>query len=619
MYRRRFFIKLSIALAMFVLASGQARALEAIGWLDYNNAFDVGQDLLHPEEAFRFSHALEADGILRLSWDIAEGYYLYRDKFAAISDSVEVAVGELELPPGIVKDDPDFGNVAIYKKTAHLSVPIAVGANAPSSLPLRVTYQGCAEDRICYPPIKKDIQIFIGSLLTPLRAAGASDTVARSVSPIMSADAIAARLTDRSFLAVVAAFFVFGLALSFTPCVFPMVPILSGIIVGQARATSFKRGLALSAVYVLAVAVTYALIGLLAGLFGHNLQAISQQPIVLIGFSLVFIVLALSMFGFYTLQLPSALQTHIDRYSRSQEGSNFLGVAVMGVLSAIIVGPCVAPPLAGALIYLGHQGSPLVGGAALFSMGIGMGVPLLAVGASMGKLLPRTGPWMEVVKRVFGVALLGVAIWFLGRILPGPVSLFLWALLIITMAVFVGALAKMRGPTPAWRRLSKGVGLALLCYGAVLIVGAGVGADDPFDPLKPLTRDGGEKHELAFASIKGLAGLTAEFERARALGQPVMLDFYADWCVECKYMERDTFADRDVEAALSAVVLLRADVTANDEVDQSLLRNFDLFGPPAILFFDPHGAEYRKLRVVGFVGPADFSAHITQLTGRRKL
>jgi len=619
MYNCRFFIKVSIALAICVVASGQARALEVPEWLDYSNAFDGGQDLLHPEEAFRFSHALDADGTLRLSWDIAEGYYLYRDNFAVTSDSIEVAVGGLELPPGIMKDDPDFGDVAIYKNTARLSVPIAVGATAPRSLPLQVTYQGCAEDRICYPPIKKDIQIFLGSLLNPVHAVGASDEVASSVSPIMSADAIAARLTDRSFLAVVAAFFAFGLALSFTPCVFPMVPILSGIIVGQARPTSFKRGLALSAAYVLAVALTYAMLGLLAGLFGHNLQAISQQPIVLLGFSLIFIVLALAMFGFYTLQLPSVLQTHIDRYSRSKEGSNFIGVAVMGVLSAIIVGPCVAPPLAGALIYLGHQGSPFVGGAALFSMGIGMGVPLLVVGASMGKLLPRTGPWMEVVKRAFGVALLGVAIWFLGRILPGPVSLFLWALLTLTAAVFVGALDKMRGSTPAWRRLSKGIGLALLTYGVILLVGVGLGADDPLDPLEPLTRGNGERHELAFASIKGLAGLTAEFERARSLGQPVMLDFYADWCVECKYMERDTFANADVAAALSAVVLLRADVTANDEVDKSLLSNFDLFGPPAILFFDSHGTEYRRLRVVGFVGPEAFTAHIAQLTGLRKL
>ena len=620
MFRRASFVSVCIALTMCAVATAGAGILDALDRLGDNNAFGGGQEFLHPEEAFRFTHALEADGTVRLNWDIADGYYLYRDKFGATSSTAGVVVGELERPPGIMKDDPDFGNVAIYKNTARLNVPIAVGARAPASVPLQVTYQGCAEDGICYPPIKKSVEVFIDALITPARAAEAPATVMpSSVSPIMSADAIAARLTDRSLLAIAGVFFVFGLALIFTPCVLPMVPILSGIIVGQAQPVSFKRGLALSAIYVLAVAVTYAVVGLLAGLFGHNLQATFQQPAVLIGFSLVFVALALSMFGFYELRLPSAVQTRVDRYSRSHEGGNLLSVAVMGVLSAIIVGPCVAPPLAGALIYLGHQGSPLVGGTALFAMGLGTGTPLLLVGASAGKLLPRTGPWMDAVKRFFGVVLLGVAIWFMARILPGPVVLLLWALLIIVAAVFVGALDQIAGSISGWRRLFKGVGLAMLGYGAILLVGAGVGADDPFRPLKPLARDGNGVHELAFAPIKGLAGLNAELDRARALGRPVMLDFYADWCVECKYLERDTFADAEVRSALSQVVLLRADVTANDAVDQSLLKKFELFGPPAVLFFDPTGTEYRTMRVLGFVGPADFSAHLTHLLGPREL
>ena len=556
---------------------------------------------------------------MRLNWVIADGYYLYRDKFGATSNVTGVVVGDLERPPGIMKDDPDFGNVAIYKNTVRLSLPITVGADVAASVPLQVTYQGCAEDGICYPPIKKSVEVFIDALITPASAAAPAPATAKSVSPILSADAIAARLSERSLLAIAGIFFVFGLALTFTPCVLPMVPILSSIIIGQAQPVSSKRGLALSAIYVLAVAVTYAMVGLLAGLFGHNLQATFQQPAVLIGFSLVFVALALSMFGFYELQLPSAVQTRLDRYSRSHEGGNLLSVAIMGVLSAIIVGPCVAPPLAGALIYLGHQGSPLVGGAALFAMGLGMGTPLLLVGASAGKLLPRAGPWMDGVKRFFGVVLLGVAVWFMERILPGPLVLFAWAVLLIVAAVFVGALDHMADSISGWRRLSKGLGLTMLCYGVLLIVGAGVGADDPFRPLKPLVRGGNGANALAFAPIKGLAGLDVELARARALGRPVMLDFYADWCVECKYLERDTFADTAVISALSAVVLLRADVTANDAVDQSLLKKFELFGPPAGLFFDPTGKEYRTLRISGFVGPADFSAHLTHLPGPRKL
>ncbi len=620
MFRRASVISVCIALTMGIANSAGAGIREALDRLGDSNAFGSEQEFLHPDEAFQFTHVLEANGTLRLNWDIADGYYLYRDKFGAESDATDLVVGELERPPGIMKDDPDFGHVAIYKNVARLSVPIVVSAGTPASAPLQISYQGCAEDGICYPPIKKSVEVFIDALITPAHAAQAPATqTPSSGSPIMSADSIAARLSDRSLLAVAGIFFVFGLALTFTPCVLPMVPILSSIIVGQAQPVSIKRGVALSAIYVLAVAVTYAVVGLLAGLFGHNLQATFQQPAVLVGFSLVFVALALSMFGFYELQLPSAVQTRIDRYSRSHEGGNLLSVATMGVLSAIIVGPCVAPPLAGALIYLGHQGSPLVGGTALFAMGLGMGTPLLLVGASAGKLLPRAGAWMDGVKRIFGVVLLGVAIWFMERILPGPVVLFLWALLLIVAAVFAGALDQISGTISGWQRLLKGVGLVMLCYGVILIVGAGVGADDPFRPLKPLAGGGNGVHELSFAPIKGVAGLNAELERARALGRPVMLDFYADWCIECKYLERDTFTDANVRSALSEVVLLRADVTANDAVDQSLLKKFELFGPPAVLFFDPTGTENRTMRVTGFVGPADFAAHLGHLFGSREL
>jgi thiol:disulfide interchange protein DsbD len=620
MNRRLTLLGACLALSMCAVGNVAAGILDALENLGDNSGFGSDKEFLDPEVAFRFTHAIEPDETVRLNWDIAPGYYLYRDKFAAKSNVVGVRVGELYRPNGVMKDDPDFGDVEIYRHEAGLRAPITFDSDAPRTAALEVTYQGCAEDGICYPPIKKSIDVLLDALVTPVNAAASTDSVSDNPgTAIMSADAIAARLESRSIFVIAGTFFIFGLLLAFTPCVFPMVPILSGIIVGQEQPVSVKRGLILSAVYVFAVAVTYAIVGLLAGLFGHNLQATFQQPALLIAFSLVFVALALSMFGFYELQLPAGVQTRLDQYSRSRDGGNLAGVGVMGVLSAIIVGPCVAPPIAGALIYLGHQGSPVIGGTALFAMGLGMGMPLLLVGASAGKLLPRAGVWMDTVKRVFGVMLLGVAIWFLERVLPGPTVLLLWALLIIVSAIFMGALDQIVPASSGWRRLFKGVGLAMLCYGAILIVGAGVGAQDPFRPLNPLIRPGSEAHALAFEPIKGVAGLAAGLERARVQGRPALLDFYADWCVECKYLERDTFAHPSVKSALSDVVLLRADVTANDELDQALLKNFELFGPPAVLFFDLAGAEKRTGRVLGFVGPADFSAHLARIFASLKL
>ncbi|MGR9091588.1 MAG: protein-disulfide reductase DsbD, partial [Gammaproteobacteria bacterium] len=556
------------------------------GVLDRLNGLSGGApEFLDPAIAFRLNHAV-VDGVLQLSFEIEPGYYLYRDKMSLLPTAATISLGELQRPAGEMKDDPEFGPVAIYRDNTTLRAPLGAAAGSTAPLAVTVGYQGCAEDGICYPPIKRAITLtaadLAASAAAPLAAALPTDgQPATSGEGRLSADDIAASLSGRSLLAVCGTFFVFGLLLAFTPCVFPMVPILSGIIVGQAQPVSTRRGLVLSAVYVLAVAVTYSLVGLAAGLFGHNLQATFQQPAVIIAFSLVFVALSLSMFGFYELQLPAALQTRLDALSRTQRGGNLVGVALMGLLSAIIVGPCVAPPLAGALIYLSHEGSAVTGGGALFALGLGMGAPLLLVGASAGQLLPRAGAWMDAVKKVFGVLLLAVAIWFLERILPGPVTLGLWAVLAISSAVYLGAFDALVPADAGWRRLSKGLGLAMLTYGVVLLVGAGAGADDPFNPLGPLAnREAAAAEELPFEAIKGLPGLEAGIARARAAGRPVMLDFYADWCIECKHLERQTFRHASVQAALRDVVLLRADVTANDDADRDLLQRFQLFGPP---------------------------------------
>jgi len=589
-------------------------SLATAGLLD---AFDTGtsarREFLPPDEAFVFTHEAPAEGRIALHWDVAPGYYLYRDKVRVETLSPGLALGELDLPPGEAKDDPEFGVVQILRDEVSIRPTLELPAGAATA-ELRVSYQGCAEDGICYPPIKKTL-----SLLPAASAAGTAPPAGPSApgpaQALSESDAIAAGLQRDGLVAVLASFFGFGLLLALTPCVFPMIPILSGIIVGQREKVGALRGLILSGTYVVAMAATYALAGLAAGLFGRNLQAAFQHPAVLVGTSVFFVALALSMFGFFHLQVPAAWQTRLERHSRVGHGGNLLGVAVMGSLSALIVGPCVAPPLAGALVYLARQGDPLVGGLALFVLGLGMGTPLLAVGASAGRLLPRAGQWLEHVKHVFGVVSLGMAVWFLGRLLPPTLTLVLWALLLIGSAIFLGALEPLRDAASGWQRLWKSVGLALLCYGAVLIVGAAAGAEDVFRPLAPLASGRAAEapaSEQAFTPVKGLQGFERELAAASAVGRPVLLDFYADWCVECKQLERRTFAHPEVQAALAPFVLLRADVTANDEADRALLARFELFGPPAVLLFDTARAELRAQRLVGYAGPDDFLGRLRE-------
>ena len=610
-YRLIFFL-LGLLSVGLPLHAGVLDTLERLGG---KKSFGEAREFLDPEDAFRLSHTVKANRVVRLRWEIAPGYYLYRDKMTATSESSAVTVADLRRPAGTMKEDPEFGRVAIYRDSVAIDAGLHGGAAVPETVAIKIGYQGCAEDAICYPPITKSLLVSLAESAVP--RAEAADAVVPAVAPstVATADNIARQLRGGSLVAIAGAFFVFGLLLAFTPCVLPMVPILSGIIVGEGRRLSLPRSILFSAVYVFAVAVTYAVVGLIAGLFGHNLQAAFQQPVVIIVFSMVFVALAMSMFGYYELQLPSRLQTYFDQRARRHGGGKIIGVAAMGVLSAIIVGPCVAPPLAGALLYLSDHGSPVIGAVALFALGLGMGTPLLLVGASAGSLLPRAGAWMEAVKRVFGVMLLGVAIWFLGRILPGPLTLVLWALLCIISAVYLGALDSLSSGSQALRRLAKGVGVAMLCYGLVLIIGASAGADDPLRPLRPLSERGAypASARLAFTAIKGVAGLDAGLARARTAGRPVLVDFYADWCVECKHLERETFQDPTVAAALSEMILLRADVTANDADDRRLLQRFDLFGPPALLFFAPSGEEHRRHRVVGFVGPSEFTAHLASL------
>ena len=535
---------------------------------------------------------------------MAEGYYLYRDKFSIVSltDDVSIDKTALRIPPGKVKQDESFGEVEVNTGLIVVDAPLVPANDGISNALFRVGYQGCKEGSVCYPPQLKEIGIDLGQTLS-----AAVQPVSRAQLSVQ--DRITARLKQGSFVLNVLAFFAFGALLSLTPCVFPMIPILSGIIVGQSGTVTGRRGFLLSLAYVLAMALTYSLLGVLAGTFQVNLQAASQNVWAISAFSLVFVILALSMFGYYELRMPAAIQTRLSSLSQPRQQTGLYSSAAMGAVSAIIVGPCVAPPLAGALLYISQTGDALLGGAALFSMGLGFGAPLLVIGASAGSLLPRVGAWMEKVKQGFGIIMLGVAIWFLERVIPGAVAMLLWALLVILAALLMGALDRTERTGKAF----KAVGIAGLIYASTLIIGALSGSQDMLRPLAHLAGKPAASSSLEFQRIKSAADLDRTLAAAAAAGKFVMLDFYADWCVTCIEMEHDTFTEPEVKRALSDVILVQADVTRNDNEDQRLLERFQLFGPPAILFFGTDARELQEYRLIGYVKPEQFLQHLAKL------
>lgn len=595
-----------------------------------------GQDELLPaEQAFRFFAEVKDDHTLWLHWQIADGYYLYREKFKlALAGTPGVTLGDYQVPPGEPKHDEEFGDVEVFHKTVAFALPLVRGAAQPLKLALKAGFQGCADRGVCYPPMNQTVELQLPAAGTV--QAGAETTPAPGAAPAGECEMksaagfvedapqseqcqIFSSLQNDSLWLTVASFLGMGLLLAFTPCVFPMIPILSGIVVGHGHHLTTRRAFFLSLSYVLASALAYAVFGVLAGLFGGNLQALFQEPRVIIAFSAVFVVLALSMFGLFTLQMPGFIQDRVVGWSNRQHGGTLAGAAVMGALSALIVGPCVAAPLAGALIYIGQSGDWVLGFCALFALGLGMGLPLLAIGASAGKLLPKAGIWMNSVKAVFGVGLLGIAVWLLARILPSAASMFLWALLLIIPAMYLGALDTLPQPASGWRRLWKGVGIVMLAYGVLLLIGVAANTGDPLQPLRGLqaVAAGGTgtaaPQSLEFRRVKSVAELDREIQKAQAAGRWAMLDYYADWCVSCKEMERYTFTDAKVRAALADVVLLQADVTDNTEDDTALLKRFGLVGPPATLFFGPDQEERKAFRVVGYMDAENFVEHVRKV------
>jgi thiol:disulfide interchange protein DsbD len=555
------------------------------------------EEPLPPEQAFRFSARAVDAKTIEASWQITDQYYMYRDKFKFAAEGG--TLGAAKYPPGKVKDDENFGKVETYRKEVKILIPV----EAAGAVTLKAVSQGCWDGGICYPPINQEARVDMAAAAAPTGAVSPAPTSAGTAKTGTAGDEtsrIAGLFKGDNLALVLASFFGFGLLLSLTPCVFPMIPILSGIIVNHGHAVSHLRAFILSLAYVLGMAVTYAIVGVAAGLSGTLLSAALQNAWVLTAFALVFVVLSLSMFGFYELQLPAALQSKVSDTANKQGGS-LPAIALMGALSALIVGPCVAAPLAGALLYIAQTGNATLGGAALFVMALGMGAPLLLVGAFSRSLLPKSGPWMEGVKKFFGVIMLATALWLVSPVIPLWSQMLGWALLMVVPAIFLHALDPLPNNAHGWQRLGKGLGVVLLLGGAAMLMGVLGGAKDPLQPLGFLRAgNAAEVHGPAFERVATVDKLDARLAEAKAAGQPVMLDFYADWCVSCKEMERFTFADTKVAARMKQMVLLQADVTANSDADKALLKRFGLFGPPGIIFWSGAGVELADLRVVGF-------------------
>ena len=599
MIRRTFSIFGGLFLALLGSVPGVAQMLDS--------------EFLHPRDAFQVVALPAGADKISVQFLIEPGYYLYRHRLSfeldPASEAIEQArLGAPVIPEGIEKEDEFFGRQQVYFELLEVAVPVSRAPGEALTLPLIVGLQGCAEAGLCYPPEKRRMKVVL-----PATAAGATADFGSMGSPppgaitgadgggffVSEQDRLASLIRDGALPWVLLTFFGLGLLLAFTPCVLPMVPILSGIIAGQGEIKT-SRAFALSLSYVLGMAVVNTLAGVAAAAAGQQVQALFQQPWIIALFSALFVAFALSMFGLFTIQLPSSLQSRLSDVSNRQRAGTLGGVAVMGGLSALIVSACVAPPLFAALAVMAQTGDVWRGGSALFAMSLGMGTPLIIIGTSAGRLLPKAGAWMENVKQFFGVLMLGVAAWMLARIVPAGVALLLWSVPLAAAAWLLLRIRQRSAPALVAR-----VGGALAAaWAGVLVVGFFLGGRDPLAPIPqwatPVT-------SLEFRVIKSVDDLDREVTMAAAAGRPVMLDFYADWCVSCKEMERYTFTDPEVQAALTDAVLLKADVTANDEQDQAMLARFEIFGPPTIAFWDRTGIERANFRVVGFMPAKEFT------------
>ena len=574
-------------------------------------------EFLPVEEAFRPLLSAIDGNTVEVAFQVTPGYYLYKDKISVSAASDRVQLGRLELPDGERKVDEWFGEMEVYHNDVLGRLPLARATRDAMQLELTLGFQGCADGGLCYPPqaVTLAVELPAASAANAVPATTAAGAVATTRQrPVTEQARLAALIGGSSLWVVIATFFGAGLLLAFTPCVLPMVPILSGIIAGEGDDVSPGRGFGLALSYVMGMALVYTAAGIAAAAVGVQLQAVFNAPWVLIVFSGLFVVLALGMFGLYDLQMPSGIQGRLAAISGRQKSGTVIGAFVMGALSSLIVTACVAPPLVATLTVIGQAGDVARGGIALFALSLGMGAPLLLVGASAGKLLPRAGAWMVAVKNAFGFMMLGLAVWMLSRILPGEATLMLWGVLTFMAGIYLGGLTPLAADAGGAQKLGKGFGVLAMVWGVAMLVGAMAGGHNPLKPLDGIAVAGRgaavEEHGLEFGRIKTVGDLDAALARAASEGKTAMLDFYADWCVSCKEMEAYTFPDPDVQRALSNTVLLQADVTANDAEDQALLGRFGVFGPPTIIFFGADGAQIQGYEVVGYMKADDFVDHI---------
>ena len=584
---------LRAALAALLLLSGLAWPAHA------------AEEFLQPEQAFRLEVVKSGADELRLTWSIAPGYYLYRDRMAVTASPPGTRV-EAELPPGIRKDDPNFGVMEVYHDAVTMKVATA-GAAA-----LDVTWQGCADAGLCYPPQTQTIQVAAAAVTAPPGAAarpadaGAAGLWTGSIGSLSSDSQITQWLGERSLGWTLPLFFLLGIALAFTPCVLPMLPIVSGVVVGSQAPP--RRAFALSMAFVLPMALTYAALGVAAALAGANLQAMLQNRWTMAGLGGVYTVLALGMFGFFSLQLPARLRERLDGASRSQRGGTLPGAAALGVLSALLVGPCMTAPLAGALLYIAQSGNVAQGALLLLALGLGMGTPLVIAGTLGARFLPKPGPWMNRVKGALGFVLLGTAVWMFERVVAAPLALLMWGALLLAVALtLVHAASRsdtgVAGSGSPHRVATRTLAVLAGLWGSAMVLGAAGGAVDPWRPLAfaaaPATAAAQSPASLQFLPVASEAELQARLATAQAAGQATLVDFYADWCVSCKVIETEVFGDPRVQRSLAGVLLLRADVTTNDARHQELMRTHQVIGPPTVMLFDAAGRERREARLVG--------------------
>lgn len=563
-------------------------------------------EFLPAEQAFQLSSEAK-DGKLHFRWEIAEGYYLYKHRFQFTVESPQGAsLGEPQFSKqGKPKKDPTFGNVEAFYRDIDIQVPVTQLPSSP--LTVKVRYQGCADKGLCYLPQRESLSFELPTINAGSAPSTTSQPLKKNSSDTESASGLAAILAERGVLFNLGLFFILGIGLSFTPCVLPMVPILSSIIVGQGSNTSTFKGFLLSTTYVIGMAVTYAIAGMIVGMTGEKVQVILQQPVVLFSFAAVFVILSLSMFGFYEIQLPQGFQNKLNAVSQKQQGGTLMSAAVMGMLAALIASPCVSAPLMGALLYIGQSGDMWFGGAALLSLGLGMGAPLIALGTTEANILPKAGPWMDKVKAIFGVLLLATGVWLTKHLIPDTIESVLWGFLLVLSGLYLGA---FESHDSTKHQLFRGLAITALVAGAALTFN-GIASPVSASSNQALSTTAAKNH-LPFETLRTGQELEQALAESSRKGQPVMLDYFAEWCTACIEMEHTSFSDQQAQQLLANHRWLQLDLTNNPEA-QSLLDRYGLVGPPAILFFNERGEELKDARIYAYKPPEAFINHLKAL------